>query len=280
MSFRHGFLTFALAVLCAGSAGAQNPERVTFAGDGVTLQGWLYASDDKGRRPAVVAMHGCAGLEDKAGAPSARHDDWGRRLSAQGYVVLFPDSFASRGLAAQCKNRERELSPSRERVSDAKAALRFLAARPDVDAKAISLLGWSNGGSTTLYAVEPKNAPQDVDFARAIAFYPGCRVPLESGLWKSRIPLLLLIGADDDWTPAAPCRELIDQAKAQGEKVDIVAYRGAYHDFDHPHLPLHVIEGLAFTGSGSSEAHSGTNPEARADAIKRVEAFLRAAGEP
>ena len=271
---RRLILSLGVALLCAASARAESPQRVTFAGAGVTLEGWLYGAGGEGRHPAIVALHGCAGLEDKNGAPSARHDDWGQRLSARGYVVLFPDSFASRGLGPQCKNEDRELSPGRERVADAAAALRFLTARPDVDAKAISLLGWSNGGSAALYAVEPKNAPKDVDFARAIAFYPGCRLPLESGRWSARLPLLVLIGAADDWTPAAPCQKLIDQARAAGENVDIIVYPAAYHDFDHPDLRVHKVKGLAFTGSGSNSAHTGTNPEAREDAIKRVEAFL------
>ena len=122
--------------------------------------------------------------------------------------------------------------------------------------------------------MQPKNAPHSADFARAIAFYPGCRTPLEGDRWKTRLPLLVLIGAADDWTPAQPCLDLIAQAKAAGEPADIVAYPGAYHDFDHPDLPVHIVEGLAFTGSGTGTAHTGTNPAARADAIQRVDAFL------
>jgi dienelactone hydrolase len=266
-------LGLCVALLCAQSASAQTPQRVTFAGDDVTLQGWLYAPTTPGPHPAVVALHGCAGLEAKDGKPGARHDDWGRRLSAEGVVVLFPDSFGSRDLGPQCRNEDRDISPSRERVADAEAALRFLAARADVAPKAITLLGWSNGGSSTLYAVEPKHAPAGVDFARAIAFYPGCRTPLEQN-WKSRLPLLVLIGEADDWTPAAPCQQLANEAEARGERVEIVVYPGAYHDFDHPNRPIHVRKNLAFTGSGTGEAHTGTDPTARADAIKRVETFL------
>lgn len=248
---------------------------VSFAGnDGVKLQGWLYAPATSGRHPAVVALHGCAGLDGKTGAPSARHADWGERLSASGFIVLFPDSYGSRGLGPQCRERERQIRPSRERVADADAALRFLASRADVDPKSISLIGWSNGGSSTLYAVEPKNAPDGVDFARAIAFYPGCRVPLETGRWASRMPLMVLIGAADDWTPAAPCSDLAAKAKADGEQVDIVVYPDAYHDFDHPDLPVHIVDDLAFTANGGGGAHTGTNPAARADAIKRVADFL------
>jgi dienelactone hydrolase len=267
------FCAFSIALAAAHAA---EPQMVAFPGeDGVTLRGWLYAPAAPGLHPAAVALHGCAGLTDKSGAPSARHADWGQRLAAMGYVVLFPDSFASRGLGPQCRESEREVRPSRERVADANAALRYLSGRPDVDVKSISIIGWSNGGSTALYAVEPKNAPEGVDFARAAAFYPGCRTPLQTGRWRSRLPLLILIGADDDWTPAAPCADLAAQAEAAGENVDIIIYPKAYHDFDHPDLPVHVVEGLAFTANGGGAAHTGTNPAARADAIKRVVDFLK-----
>ncbi len=251
------------------------PQRIVFPGDdGAMLQGFLYAPQGQGRHPAVVALHGCAGLLGSDGAPSPRHADWGERLSAAGFIVVFPDSFGSRGLGPQCRESEREVRPSRERVRDADAALRFLAARADVDAKAISLIGWSNGGSSTLYASLPKNAPGGVDFARAVAFYPGCRIPLESRRFATRLPLLVLIGEADDWTPAAPCVDLVAQEKAAGESAEIVVYPDAYHDFDHPDLAVHLVEGLAFTANGGGAAHTGTNPAARADAIRRVMNFL------
>ena len=227
-------------------------------------------ADGDGPHPAVVALHGCAGLLNAKGSPSARHADWGERWAEAGFLALFPDSFGSRGIGPQCRVDSRLARAGVERVADAVAALNYLAQRPDVDARRISLVGWSNGGSTTLYAVEPKNAPAGVDFARAVAFYPGCRTPLKGGRWSTRVPLLVLIGAADDWTPAAPCAELIADAKAKGEPVEIVVYPGAYHAFDHPDLAVRTLEGLAFTANGDGKAHSGTNPEARSDAIRRV----------
>jgi len=276
MTSRALLVAIVLAVFALVGANAA-PRKVSFPSeDGATLQGWLYEPDAPGPHRAIVALHGCAGLRGRNGQPSARHADWGERWARAGILALFPDSFGSRGLGPQCRVREREIRPSRQRVADAKAALTFLASRPDVDVKHISLVGWSNGASTTLYAVEPGNAPQGADFALAIAFYPGCRTPLESGHWATRIPLLVLIGEIDDWTPAQPCEALVADAKAKGEPAEIVAYPGAYHEFDHPDLPVHVIDGLAFTGSGDAKAHAGTNPAARADAIARVmEALAR-----
>ena len=281
-----GLLVLTLAAAGAGAAETTSvagkppnikPEQVSFPGrHGLTLEGFLYRPAGAGPFPAVVALHGCSGLTNKEGQPSERHADWGKRLAAQSFVVLFPDSYGSRGLDAQCKVSDRDVSPSKDRPEDADSALAYLDTRSDVKTDAVSLLGWSNGGSTVLYSVEPRHAPKDVttDFQKAIAFYPGCRVPFETGKWTSRIPLLILIGAADDWTAAKPCEDMVAAAKAAGETVDIVTYPGAYHDFDHPDLPLHTQDGLAFTSSGTGTAHTGTNPAARADALVRVPAFL------
>ena len=266
-------------VLVAAQSAAADPSQVSFAGaEGVTLRGWLYSPTTPGPHRAIVALHGCAGLLGKDGLPSPRHADWGERWAKAGYVALFPDSFGSRGLGPQCRNEDRKVRVGRERVDDANAALQFLTGRADIDPKHVALVGWSNGGSSTLQAARPRNNPAKAnggaDFARAIAFYPGCRTALEAGRWRTRLPLLVLIGAADDWTPAAPCSDLIADAKASGEPAEIVTYPDAYHDFDHPNLPVHVVEDLAFTADGDGQAHTGTNPAARADAIDRVMEFL------
>lgn len=268
-SFRILASVLALTMLCAVARAA---ETVSFPGDDVTLKGILYRPPGAGPFPAVVALHGCSGLFGKDGSLSPRHAEWADRLTAAGFVVLFPDSFGSRGATSQCKTKDRVTRPSRERVADAIAAKTYLQTRKDVKADGVALLGWSNGGSTVLYAVEPRHKPKDrkPDFAKAVAFYPGCRVPNESDAWRTRMPLLILIGAADDWTPAAPCKELA----ADDYYVSIKVYPGAYHDFDHPNLPVRLHHGLAYTADGGDAAHTGTNPTARADALTRVPAFL------
>jgi dienelactone hydrolase len=269
-------LALALPLLLSAFGSAHAAEGVTFAGDGVTLEALLYRPAGKGPFPAVVALHGCAGLYGRDGSLSPRHVDWAERLVAKGFVVLFPDSFGSRGAGSQCRTDDRVTRPSRERVADALAAKAYLQARPDVKVDAVSLLGWSNGGSSVLYAVQKGRRAQDgkPDFARAIVFYPGCRTPAEQGRWHARLPLLILIGAADDWTPAEPCEALAAAAAAAGEPVSIVVYPGAYHDFDHPNLTLRSHSDLAYTADGEGRAHTGTDPAARQDALRRVPAFL------
>ncbi len=251
-------------------------ERVTIPVGDAVLNGALYVPAGPGPFPAVIALHGCGGLYNSSGLPSARHADWGQRLRQQGFLVLMPDSFGSRGLGSQCGVQERKIRASKERVIDAIAAKEWLQQRGDVKVASISLLGWSNGGSVVLAAVrsDRRGATTQPDFAKAVAFYPGCRIHYENPNWRTRIPLLVLMGAADDWTPPGPCSGLIDAAQTRGEDARIILYNGAFHDFDHPSLKIREREGLAFTANGTGKASVGTDPAAREDALVRVPAFL------
>jgi dienelactone hydrolase len=151
------------------------------------------------------------------------------------------------------------------------AAAQWLAAQSFTPPGGVVLLGWSNGGSTVL--ASGRSAP---DLPKGllrglVAFYPGCRDIVKHADWSPAAPLLILMGASDDWTPAAPCQALA--AKWPG-KITLVTYPGAYHDFDVPDRQVVTRAGLAFTAAGTGEAHAGTDPAGRADALQRVPAFL------
>src|SRR5271170_4287933 len=60
----------------------------------------------------------------------------------------------------------------------------------------------------------PAELPQG-DFRAAVAFYPASCNERVQGAWTSTIPLLVLVGAEDVWTPAASCKELLDGAAAR-----------------------------------------------------------------
>ncbi len=204
--------TVAGALIALGAGHAQAApnemfERVTIPGEGISISAALYRPEGPGPFPAVIALHGCGGLWNKHGVPSARHADWAERLSAKGFLVVLPDSFGSRGLGSQCGVTDRTVRASRERVSDANQVRHWLQMRPDVKPAAVSLLGWSNGGSTVLSALRADKGIADgkPDFAGAVAFYPGCRAAYESASYRLRRPLLILMGSEDDWTPLGPC---------------------------------------------------------------------------
>lgn len=245
------------------------------------LSAMLFRPTGASPYPAVVMLHGCGGMWTSGGKLGTRDRDWAERLAATGFAVLLVDSLKPRGLGSLCKMKERPISPSRERVRDAHGALAWLTAQSWVRAERIAVIGWSNGGSTVLSTVDraaPGRPKPAHDFRLAVAFYPGCGPTARSTRWRTRLPLTLLIGEADDWTPAAPCRDLaahaVKTAKPGDAPVELVVYPGAYHDFDHPKLPLRLQTGLSATADGSGNAHTGTDPAARADAIARVLALL------
>src|SRR5262249_45369361 len=134
----------ALAAAAPGRAAAG--EDVEIRDGELALKAVLFRPEGAGPFPAVVAPHACRGLHNRSGQVGARYGDWAERLVAAGFVVLFPDSFASRDLGPQCSTRERErrARASRERVGDANAARRWLQGKDWIKGDRVALLGWSS----------------------------------------------------------------------------------------------------------------------------------------
>jgi dienelactone hydrolase len=267
----------ALISLLIPTLPATAAEKIEFGVGEYRLSAQLYRPAGAGPFPTVVAMHGCNGFYDAAGQPRPHFADWGEKLAAQGFAVLFPDSFGSRKLGSQCRVRARTVQPYRERVADAQAARAWLQAQDFVQKDRVSLLGWSNGATSTLWTVRPRVAVKDgqPDFRSAVALYPGCRRLSERG-WSTRMPTLILVGAADDWTPARDCEQMVVGARGRSAQASIVKYRDAHHSFDRENLPLTPLRGLASTPEGSGgRAHVGGNADARADALKRVPEWLK-----
>ena len=263
-----------LALFIAGNsvmaAGLEKVRITSLAKDRSHINGYLLRPAGTDPFPAVVALHGCSGLwRSKGGALSSRHADWGNRLRKAGYVVLFPDSFGSRGQKSLCKIKKRPVKHS-HRVGDIRGAADWLAAQPFVDGGKLALLGWSNGASSLLRSLAPDKAPATTDYKTAIGFYPGCRTLVQKTSWRPRIKLFILMGADDDWTPPEPCNQLASRWGAR-----IVLYKGAYHGFDAPDSRLRVLKGRAYSTRGDGIVYIGTNPRARRAAINEVMAHLK-----
>jgi dienelactone hydrolase len=262
--------------LCAVASSAGAAEAVEIPQGDVTLRGVVYRPAGSGPFPAAVALHGCESLLDRSGKIVRRYADWGDRLAAAGLAVIFPDSFGSRGLRAQCRVRERKVRTARERVADANAARQWLQSQPWAAKEHVSLVGWSDGGIAALWAVRPRvaEAGGGPDFRSAVALYPGCR-KLGRTAWSARVPTLILVGRADDWTTASPCEQMVAGARGRSAKATLVVYPNAHHEFDHPDYPLRERTGLAHSADGSGRAHLGTNLAARADALKRVPEWLK-----
>src|SRR5690349_7393975 len=73
---------------------AQRRISAVFPGD--RIQGYLAKPDGAGPFPAVIGLHGCAGMHDTTKQRLADE------LVAWGYVVLLVDSYATRGIEHAC----------------------------------------------------------------------------------------------------------------------------------------------------------------------------------
>ena len=260
----------------AGTAGAGQlpaPRQVDIPASGLTLHAQLYKPDGEGPFPTVVALHGCGGLGGQSEPVHSRYGEWAEQLLKSGHAVLLPDSYGSRELGPQCSAKERRVLARRERVADVKASWRWLLQQPWAARDRISLIGWANGASAVLWAVRPQLASRSAepDFRSAIAFYPDCRI--SSGLgWSTRVPTLLLIGAQDDVSSPQACRQMVDGARGRSALAQIMVYPGAAHDFDRANLPLRAIAGS--DAALPERGHIGTDANARKDAQRRVAEWL------
>ncbi|HEV2610629.1 MAG TPA: dienelactone hydrolase family protein [Noviherbaspirillum sp.] len=287
------FILLLAAALSSVAAGAEPPHpgarQVVIHSQGndgpVSLASWWIGAGKNGRLPVIIALHGCGGLYGTAGNKqkvfSGRHAAMADLLQDAGYHVLWLDSFSSRGKQSICTEKfsRRDISVA-DRRADVHAALRWVAARPEVDAARIALLGWSNGGSTVLSSIDAGHtdvSSNTVRPAAAVAFYPGCTAFARDAGYRNATPLLILMGEKDDWTPPDACVALerkLDAASA-GAPVALRLYPDSFHNFDAPGLPvrrrLDVPNGVR-PGEGVT---SGGNPAAREDAYRELFAFLK-----
>ncbi len=256
------FLTApALAEQVAGA------EKVAFGG----VFGWWLPVPGAEPRPAVIGLHGCTGLYARGGL-NARERGLAELLRERGFHILLPDSFTPRGLRELCTTplAQRTLRAA-DRRADIQAALDWLAARPEVDRTRIVVIGWSHGGSAVLAALNHRIGVQPLQARAAIAFYPGCSPYARTeGSYLPVAPLLILIGALDDWTPPAPCVELGKWTP----KVKVEVFADSYHGFDHPSSRVRVRTDVP-TGVKRGEGVTvGSNPKAREQAYATLLEFL------
>jgi dienelactone hydrolase len=203
---------------------------------------------------------------------------WAEELARLGYVVLLVDSLRPRTHGEMCSTTGFNLALYRKRAKDAYGALQYLQSQPFVRGDRVGVVGWSQGGGVVLLSIptqsfgRPAALPQG-DFRAAVAFYPGsCDAERLPAGWTSTIPLLILQGAADVWTPLAPCRAFASAAAERGVPVELTVYPGAHHDFDAPNQPRRELPDYV-TRAGVVPIIA-TDPAARADALQRVPAFL------
>src|SRR2546429_1038297 len=163
------------------------------------------------------------------------------------------------------------------RSEEVGGSLCYRQSRVDVYRKHVGVIGWSNGGACAMALVNGPSHERacrrgvlmpEPGYRAAVGLYPG-GCPSLIGELAVR-PLLVLIGASDDWTSAGRCAEMAASMRGRGADVSIVVYPGAFHYFD--------VEGQARTflsnvvkddATGAIGATVAYDPAADADAHRR-----------
>lgn len=177
--------------------------------------------------PAMVIAHGSGGIK-----PSPELA-WASYFNSLGIAAFVVDSFTPRGIVPDGTGVQVSSLLS---VADALKALEVLAARPDIDPNRIGIIGGSRGGNvsyvTAFEEVRLGIISGSLKFAAHIPLYPNCNVRR----WSPNLtgaPLLFLLGASDDYTPAANCSTFVNQSYLPlGADVTTKIYANAYHGFD------------------------------------------------
>ncbi len=221
---------------------------------GKTLRAEVAAPAGDGPHAAVIVIHEIFGLNDDI-------RDKAEHFADGGYVAVAPDIYSTLGRKPFCVLRamqslRRDAGP----VFDGLEAVRgWLAARPDVDASRIGVIGFCmRGGFALLFAAK---APLGV----AAVFYGG--VPKDEAPLEAVCPVVAGYGGRDALFGRFAAR-LEDHLTVLGVENDIKLYSEAGHSYMSEHKGL--MNRLASWGP----MKVGFNPKAAEDSWRRVDAFF------
>jgi dienelactone hydrolase len=270
------FLTSVAAIALSATLGVSTPASAQTAppmGGGYTnvipipvddpstkaIAGALFKPTGTGPFPAVVYISGCNGV-----FPTGLTKPTIDRLLSKGVATLIIDPFTPRnetqGICPTMANvndkSDAQLKYVARGGNDALAALNVLEAMPDIDKNHVFLLGYSYGAMASLSAMNKSNPANHAKVAGVVAYYPFCYEDDDPA-----VPVLVLVGDKDDWTPAATCRPFASKAN-----FEVVVYPGATHAFNIPfEKPVEMLG-----------HHMEYDEKAAQDAQQRADAFMDA----
>jgi uncharacterized protein len=134
-------------------------EKVTFDSNGETIVGTIYIPDGAGKRPAVVTDGPLTSVKEQAAGNHAK------AMAERGFVAL---AFDHRFFGESGGSPRQYESPA-EKIADLRAAVGFLAARPEVDANRLAILGVCAGAGYAAGAVATD--PRVRAFGAVAGFY-------------------------------------------------------------------------------------------------------------
>ena len=266
-------IALALIVLASfsGCASLANQETLSFKGLETTPKNFIgtlsWPKETKGPVPAVVLVHGSAGVDSRY----AFH----KPALLEAGIATFEVDFKT-NVFTSLSNRP----PITTFQPWAFGALEVLGSHPSIDSKRIAIMGFSLGGHLSVSVASQKVTarwlkPDQHGFTAHVGFYPACK-------WLKKhfdvtgptgAPILIMSGEKDSWGDGDACESFCDWLNAvKPDVVSLTMYPDVHHGFDRKgswkgHAPM-AINGTAILKWDAKAAH---------DSRKRAVAFLRQA---
>jgi uncharacterized protein len=244
----------------------------------LTVSGQLRVpSDVTGPMPAVVVVHGSAGVD-------SRGQLYVEALNAAGIATLEIDMWAARGWLGGVSGRPRGVP---ETLPDAYGALKFLAGLSRIDPQRIGIMGFSWGGVVTmLTATQPyttQHTGNALKFAAHVAHYPVCwvynRVPGYAFAAFTGAPVLIQAGELDAYDAPDTCVQLVASLPSAAQQfISVRMYKNATHAWDRLQPAMTVTDPFSHLGAGGTVdfvPNPGAAFQSRENAVR---AFARAFG--
>ena len=217
----------------------------------------LEKPEGPGPFPAVMMVPGCSGFD--AEFQKAFYDGVQSQLVKLGFVTLRVNYLAARNVPICWPH-----VPTDDVAGDICIAAEYLRQQLFVKKGAINVMGWSYGGTGALQALLRTENREPVNIAAVVVYYPACE---RAQKWDSEItvPVLVLVGANDNVAPFWQCEELFGDISKR-PNLTVRKYDNAHHSFDNSTLPAE--KQYVFGTLGYNEA-------AAKSAWKQVTTFLR-----
>ena len=240
----------------------------------------IFPERAAGPVPLVICCHGSLGWR-------GHHHEYMVRFLEMGIAVFRVHSFDARQVVSVVEDQMQVTMASM--IVDSYRALQLLSTHPRIDAAKIGITGWSLGGSVALYSgwepVAERLASGGERFAAHLPLYPAAHVRPEERRW-TRAPIRVLIGGDDDYTPAWFATELADELRPAGVDIEVTVYPDAQHSFDSiepaAFLPLAIglgkktttvaRDGSMFVTGSDGTRHPVDEPRHREASFKAMKA--------
>ena len=215
---------YALAAMIAADDGRIEPSRVSYDGEDGKISGYLAKPKHKIDLPAVVVIHENRGLNPHI-------EDVTRRLAIEGFLAFAPDMLSGMGGTPADQDKARTMIKAldwEKTISDLKAAVPFLMARPDATGR-VGCVGFCWGGT-----MANQLAVRSPGLASAVAYYG--RQPSAEEVKKIRGRLLLHYAGLDKRVNAG-IADFEAALKKERVRYALHIYDGANHAFNNDTNP-------------------------------------------